>query len=44
MRFYYELASELGYTVGDLLASVSSEELTYWKALYRLRHEESKKK
>lgn len=34
------LARELGYTVRELLARVSSYELTEWVALYRIEAEE----
>jgi citrate synthase len=40
MRFYFSLAETLGYTVADLLNNISSEELSYWIAYYRLKQKE----
>lgn len=39
-RFYFRLARDLGMTVGELLARMSSDELTEWIALYRIEHSE----
>jgi hypothetical protein len=39
-RFYFELARELGMTVAELLARISSRELTEWAVLYRIEAEE----
>jgi hypothetical protein len=35
-RFYFRLALALGRTVADLLAGISSAELTEWEAYYQL--------
>ncbi len=40
MRFLYVLARDLGRTVGELMATMSAEELTYWRALYNLEAKE----
>jgi len=41
LRFYYQLCRELGgMTVGEMLERISSEEITYWYALYLLEEEE----
>ena len=39
--FCFSLARELGMTVEHLLSSMSSEELTYWKAFSELEREEA---
>lgn len=36
-RFHFELAEHLHMTVGQLLASVSSAELTEWRAYFQWR-------
>lgn len=38
--FAFSLAKELGMTVENMLSSMSSEELTYWKAYTVLEREE----
>lgn len=38
--FAFSLARELGMTVENMLSSMSSEELTYWKAYTVLEREE----
>ena len=35
-RFYFRLASHLGYTVGELLARISSRELSEWMVYERI--------
>jgi len=40
LRFYFCLARELGKTVEELLDGISSEEITYWQALFALENEE----
>ena len=39
-RFYLVLARELGMTKQQLLANISSRELTEWEALYQLEGDE----
>ncbi len=39
-RFYFELAEKLGCTVEELLARVSSKELTEWIVVWKLRAQE----
>lgn len=39
-RFYFVLATRLGMTVSQLLANVSSRELTEWRAIYQIEHSE----
>ena len=44
-RFYFRLARDLGgLTVGELLARISSAELTEWVAIYLLENEEAKQR
>jgi|GEM_PF-1947235 len=43
MKFYFFLASELGYTVRDLLESLDSEELMYWIAYFNIKVKEEEK-
>lgn len=39
-RFYFALATRLGMTVGQLLNTISSREITEWRALYRVEASE----
>lgn len=36
MRFIFKLALALGKTVNELLSTLDSVELTYWRAYYRI--------
>lgn len=36
--FYYSLAETLGYTVHDLLNSLTSLELTRWQAFFKVQN------
>lgn len=42
-RLYFYLAEKLGYTVGELLQSISSSELTEWIAELNIRETERKR-
>jgi len=41
--FYFRLARELGMTVGHLLASMSSLEVSEWMAFFRVENDERDK-
>lgn len=41
---YFELAEKLGYTVEELLDTISSEELTEWRLVWEIRYEEEKER
>jgi len=40
LRFYFSLAKELGMTVETLLNSLSSDEINYWMAYFKLEEED----
>lgn len=44
MRFYFSLARELSMTVEQLLNSLSSDEITYWMAFFKLEQEDTEHK
>jgi len=44
MTFYFELAQELGYTVGRLLSEISSWEIAAWMAFLTLKDEREQEK
>ena len=44
LRFYFSLARELRMTVREMLEKMSSKEMAYWMAYFRIENEEINRK